>query len=94
MVFVCTQDLKDECCFQYILNWDLTDANRHFYTNFDTTNYKKVMHFNIFSRKFIFNFTDDFQHEVEATCEVFREHILSEAYLIACHFKVIDMYMS
>jgi hypothetical protein len=54
-------------------------------------NYKQRIYFNIFSRKFIFSFRDDFSSEVDATSAVFSEHNLSDAYLIACHFKVIDM---
>jgi hypothetical protein len=84
------QDLKDELIFQYIQNWDTNKSSRHYFKAFMSMNpkYKKAIFFNIFAKKFIFNFKDTFKKAVEDTSDVFEEKMLGEPYAIACYFKV------
>ena len=51
-------------------------------------NFRDTIHFNIFSKKFIFNFTQDFKIVVDENKEAFDEQGLLRPYYIAVHFKV------
>ncbi len=51
-------------------------------------NFRQIIYFNIFARKFIFNFSETFRNAVDDNCEVFKDEGLSEPYIIAYGFKV------
>ena len=72
------------------MNWDCGDSNRHFYSIFLESNliWLEILHVNMFSKQFIFEFSDEFNTMVDRNNEAFVERGVLFPYLVSCHFKV------
>jgi hypothetical protein len=89
-LYVYKQCLKDECLVQYLINWDNGESNRHFYNIFLENNliWRNILYFNMFSRQFIFKFSDEFNSIVNLNGGEFDKHGVLFPYQVSCHFKV------